>query len=193
MNKHQFWSETLDVSPSFQALLLLYSPVALFRIFRSCTVTLISVDDGLLRTSTGCAGPSFSLTLYVDWWKETMMVVSFASVVTKNYKEIVIIGFTTEMYTSVSVIKSFNLYTFYGFWYTCCRVRRHATSQWELAMNFDLCLLVLLLCLLCLDIQHSGAKPGNLCLPTVQTSLIRSWQLWLDERANKSNWGRRLY
>ena len=38
-----------------------------------------------------------------------MMVVSSA---TKNYKEIVIIGFTTEMYTSVSVIKSFNFIRF---------------------------------------------------------------------------------
>jgi len=26
----------------------------------------ISVDDGLLRTSTGCAGPLSSLTLYFD-------------------------------------------------------------------------------------------------------------------------------
>ena len=31
--------------------------------------TAISVDDGLLRTSTGCAGPSFSLTVYVEWLK----------------------------------------------------------------------------------------------------------------------------
>ena len=31
--------------------------------------TAISVDDGLLRTSTGCAGPSFSLTVYVEWSK----------------------------------------------------------------------------------------------------------------------------
>ena len=30
------------------------------------TVTVISVDDGLLRTSTGCPGPSGSLTLYTD-------------------------------------------------------------------------------------------------------------------------------
>ena len=30
------------------------------------TVTVISVDDGLLRTSTGCAGPSDSLILYTD-------------------------------------------------------------------------------------------------------------------------------
>ena len=30
------------------------------------TCTVISVDDGLLRTSTGCAGPSSSSTLYVD-------------------------------------------------------------------------------------------------------------------------------
>ena len=31
------------------------------------TLIVISVDDGLLRTSTGCAGPSSSSTLYVDW------------------------------------------------------------------------------------------------------------------------------
>jgi len=31
----------------------------------SLTCTVISVDDGLLRTSTGCAGPAFSFTLYV--------------------------------------------------------------------------------------------------------------------------------
>ena len=37
------------------------------------TVTVISVDDGLLRTSTGCAGPSGSLTLYTDWLKDTVM------------------------------------------------------------------------------------------------------------------------
>ena len=35
--------------------------------FDTCTV--ISVDDGLLRTSTGCAGPSSSSTLYVVWVK----------------------------------------------------------------------------------------------------------------------------
>ena len=32
----------------------------------SLTSTVISVDDGLLRTSTGCAGPPSSLMLYVD-------------------------------------------------------------------------------------------------------------------------------
>jgi len=37
----------------------------------SLTCTVISVDDRLLRTSTGCAGPSFSSTLYVDWLKLT--------------------------------------------------------------------------------------------------------------------------
>ena len=36
------------------------------------TVIVISVDDGLLRTSTGCAGPSGSLTLYTDWLKDTV-------------------------------------------------------------------------------------------------------------------------
>ena len=39
------------------------------------TRTVISVDDGLLRTSTGCAGPSSSLTLYVDWLKMTITAI----------------------------------------------------------------------------------------------------------------------
>ena len=39
-----------------------YSPVADPSVL--VTVTLKSVDDGLLRTSTGCAGPALSLTLY---------------------------------------------------------------------------------------------------------------------------------
>jgi len=37
------------------------------------TCTVISVDDGLLRTSVGCDRPSFSLTLYVDWLNLTVM------------------------------------------------------------------------------------------------------------------------
>ena len=39
-----------------------YSPVADPPVSVTCTVN--CVDDGLLRTSTGCAGPAFSLTLY---------------------------------------------------------------------------------------------------------------------------------
>ena len=42
---------------------LQYSPVADPSVL--VTVTLNSVDDGLLRTSTGCAGPLPSITLYV--------------------------------------------------------------------------------------------------------------------------------
>jgi len=38
----------------------------------SLTCTVISVDDGLLRTSTGCAGPSPSLNLYVEWLNDTV-------------------------------------------------------------------------------------------------------------------------
>ena len=34
--------------------------------------TVISADDGLLRTSTGCAGPSSSSTLYTDWLRFTV-------------------------------------------------------------------------------------------------------------------------
>ena len=46
-------------------ILALYSsPVAAPLVLNICTV--ISVDDGLLRTSTGCAGPASSSILYVD-------------------------------------------------------------------------------------------------------------------------------
>jgi len=41
----------------------------------SVTTTVISVDDGLLRISTGCAGPSSSPTMYVDWLKLTVISV----------------------------------------------------------------------------------------------------------------------
>ena len=47
--------------------MLVYSPVAVMSLLLTCTIIL--VDDGLLRTSTGCAGPLFSSTLYVEWLK----------------------------------------------------------------------------------------------------------------------------
>ena len=53
--------------------MLVYSPVAVMSLLLTCTV--ISVDDGLLRTSTGCAGPSSSSTLYVDWLKLTIIAI----------------------------------------------------------------------------------------------------------------------
>ena len=37
------------------------------------TCTVISVDDGLLRTSTGCADRASSLTLYVDWLNDMVI------------------------------------------------------------------------------------------------------------------------
>ena len=39
----------------------------------SITYTVISVADGLLKTSVGCKGPLSSLTLYVDSWKWTVI------------------------------------------------------------------------------------------------------------------------
>ena len=45
-------------------------PVAVLLLSVTCTV--ISNDDGLLRTSTGCTGPSPSLTLYADLLKDTV-------------------------------------------------------------------------------------------------------------------------
>jgi len=50
---------------------LLHSLVAVTPV--SLTRTVISVDDGLLRTSTGCAGPAPSLTLYVDGLNDTLV------------------------------------------------------------------------------------------------------------------------
>ena len=44
--------------------MLVYSPVAVMSLLLTCTVIL--VDDGLLRTSTGCAGPPTLSTLYFD-------------------------------------------------------------------------------------------------------------------------------
>ena len=46
---------------------ILCSPVAVLLLVVTCTV--ISVDDGLLRTSTGCTDPISSSTVYADWSK----------------------------------------------------------------------------------------------------------------------------
>jgi len=51
----------------------------------SLTCTVISVDDGLLRTSTGCAGPSPSSTLYVDWLNKMMIAKKYGE--KKNYTQ----------------------------------------------------------------------------------------------------------
>ena len=48
-------------------------PVAVSSLSLTSTVT--SVDDGLLRTNTGCTGLSFSLTLYADLLKDTVATV----------------------------------------------------------------------------------------------------------------------
>ena len=50
-------------------IMLMYSPVAVMSLVITCRV--ISVATELLRTSTGCANPSFSLMIYVDWLKLT--------------------------------------------------------------------------------------------------------------------------
>ena len=47
-----------------QALISSHLPKAVTFVLNTSIV--MSVDDGLLRTSTGCADPSLSLTLYVD-------------------------------------------------------------------------------------------------------------------------------
>ena len=58
-------SEKFYAGHSILLILALYSlPVAAPLVLNTCTV--ISVDDGLLRTSTGCAGPASSSILYVD-------------------------------------------------------------------------------------------------------------------------------
>ena len=62
--------------------MLVYSPVALMSLL--LTLKVISVDDGLLRTSTGCAGPSASLTLYVDRLKLTVIATNHERKQTKQ-------------------------------------------------------------------------------------------------------------
>ena len=47
----------------------MYSPVAVMSLVITCRV--ISVATELLRTSTGCTNPSFSLIIYADWLKLT--------------------------------------------------------------------------------------------------------------------------
>ena len=58
----------------------LYSPVADPSVLVTSTVK--SVDYGLLRTSTGCASPASSSTLYNDWSNITVAATEkFASLV----------------------------------------------------------------------------------------------------------------
>ena len=54
----------------------------------SLTCTVISVDDGLLRTSTGCTDPPSSLTLYVDCSKLT-------KIATKRIRLVIILSYST--------------------------------------------------------------------------------------------------
>ena len=56
----------------FRVCCWVYSPVLLLS---SLTFRVITVDDGLLRTSTGCTNPSPSLTLYVDSLKLIVIAV----------------------------------------------------------------------------------------------------------------------
>ena len=50
-------------------IMLMYSPIAVMSLVITCRV--ISVATELLRTSTGCTNPSFSLIIYIDWLKLT--------------------------------------------------------------------------------------------------------------------------
>ena len=52
-------------------MILLHLLVAVFWVSLTCTV--ISVDGGLVRTSTSCTSLSSSLTLYVDWLNVTVV------------------------------------------------------------------------------------------------------------------------
>ena len=52
-------------------LILVYLPIAVLFSFVTCRIIL--VDDGLVRTSTNCTVPSFSLTLYFGFMKDTVI------------------------------------------------------------------------------------------------------------------------
>ena len=66
-------------------IMLMYLPVAVISLVITCRVILVATE--LLRTSTGCTNPSFSLIIYVDWLKLT------DSTVHKNMDIVTIIGF----------------------------------------------------------------------------------------------------
>ena len=51
--------------------IIVYLLIAVLSLFIISIV--ISNVDELLSTSTGFSGPSFSLTVYVDWLKDTVM------------------------------------------------------------------------------------------------------------------------
>ena len=75
----------------------MYSLVALTAVSLTCTV--ISVDDGLLRTSTGCADPSSSPTLYIALLNDTVGATTKRTII-----------FIT-LYTSVHLQSSSNIVT----------------------------------------------------------------------------------
>ena len=67
-------------------IMLMYSPVAVMSLVITCRV--ISVATELLRTSTGCTNPLFSLIRYVDWLKLTDTATVHKGVNTIIIKEI---------------------------------------------------------------------------------------------------------
>jgi len=81
---------------------LKYLPVADPSMVNTCTV--ISVDDELLRTSTGCAGPASSLTLYVDWLNLTVNVALELVGETMGRKLVVVLVATVVVEVIVSVL-----------------------------------------------------------------------------------------
>ena len=48
-------------------------------LFITLTDSLRQHGDGLLRTNTGCTGPSCSTTLYVDWLKLILITTKLTS------------------------------------------------------------------------------------------------------------------
>ena len=73
-------------------------PVAVSSMLNTCTVN--SINEMLLRISTGCTDPLFSLVLYTDWLKFTL--------ITKYNKE----------NTSVTIIKN-KFYAYNIMWDEC--------------------------------------------------------------------------
>ena len=73
----------------------MYSLVALTAVSLTCTV--ISVDDGLLRTSTGCTAPSSSPTLYIALLNDTVGATTKRTII------------SITLYTSVHLQSSSNI------------------------------------------------------------------------------------
>ena len=74
-------------------------------------LTVISVDDGLLRTSTGCAGPSSSLTLYVDLVNMTVATIEIYTLSLQGMYTVLLTSRINNLTSSSSSIANCSIFS----------------------------------------------------------------------------------